>query len=152
MKIDIIDFEEKYAADLKRLNLEWLDKYDLTESHDLKILNDPKGTILDNGGCIYLAMIGEKVIGTAALINEGNGEYELAKMSVTPEFRGKGISKLLIEKCFQQATQLGAKKILLFSNSKLQTALNLYTKYGFKHIPVTDAPFSTADVKMEFQF
>jgi N-acetylglutamate synthase-like GNAT family acetyltransferase len=152
MKIEIIEFEEKYAADFKRLNLEWLDKYRLTESHDLKILNDPKETILDNGGCIYLATVDEKVIGTAALIDEGSGEYELAKMSVTPEFRGKGISKLLIEKCFQHARQLGAKKILLFSNSKLQTALNLYSSYGFKHVPVTDAPFSTADVKMEFQF
>ncbi len=152
MKIDIIEFEEKYAADFKNLNLEWLDKYNLTESHDLKILNNPQKTILDTGGYIYLALMSGKVIGTAALIKEGNDEYELAKMSVAPEFRGKGISKILIERCLVKAKEAGAKKILLFSNSKLQTALNLYAKYGFKHVPVIDAPFTTADVKMEFQF
>ena len=152
MKIDIIEFEEKYARDFKRLNLDWLDKYHLTESHDLEILNDPNGMILDRGGYIFLAMIDEKVIGTAALINEGDSKYELAKMSVTPEFRGQGIGKRLIEKCFQQARQTGAKKISLFSNSKLQAALNLYARYGFKHVPVKEAPFSTADVRMEFQF
>ncbi|HSZ85896.1 MAG TPA: hypothetical protein VK787_07680 [Puia sp.] len=38
MKIDIIEFEEKYAADFKNLNLEWLDKYGLTESNGISIL------------------------------------------------------------------------------------------------------------------
>jgi hypothetical protein len=27
--------------------------------------------------------------------------------------------------------------------------LQLYEKYGFRHVAVTDAPFLTADVKME---
>ena len=102
MKIEIIDFEEKYAADFKSLNLEWLDKYNLTESHDLMVLNNPKATILDRGGYIYLAVFEQKIIGSAALMNEGDDEYELAKMSVDPAFRGKGISKLLIEKCFEK--------------------------------------------------
>jgi putative acetyltransferase len=152
MTIDIIEFEEKYSADFKALNIEWLDKYNLTESHDLEILNNPKGTVLDNGGCIYLALINEKVIGTAALINEGDGEYELAKMSVAPQYQGKGISKLLIEKCLEKAKQIKAKKLFLYSNNQLQTALNLYSKYGFQHVSVVNAPFITADVKMEFQF
>jgi hypothetical protein len=51
----IIDYEDRYAADFRQLNLEWLDKYHLTESHDLLVLNDPKGSILDRGGYIYLA-------------------------------------------------------------------------------------------------
>ena len=33
--IEVIDFAPEYAADFKRLNLEWLDQYNLTESHDL---------------------------------------------------------------------------------------------------------------------
>ena len=147
--IEIIPYSEEHAAVFKVLNLEWLDKYNLTESHDLLILNDPKGTIIDNGGVIYLAISGEEIVGSAALINEGRGIYELAKMAVTPAFRGKGISKLLIEKCIDAAKHLKAKKIILFSNSQLQTAISLYKKYGFKHVDVTDAPFLTADIKME---
>ena len=32
--IEIIDYDEKYHSEFKTLNLEWLDKYNLTESHD----------------------------------------------------------------------------------------------------------------------
>jgi putative acetyltransferase len=147
--IEIVPYSDEYAAVFKVLNLEWLDKYNLTESHDLMILNNPKGTIIDTGGVIYLAKSGEEIIGSAALINEGHGIFELAKMAVAPASRGKGISKLLIEKCIDAAKERKAKKIILFSNSQLQTAISLYKKYGFKHVDVTDAPFLTADIKME---
>lgn len=147
--IEIIPYSSEYEVIFKSLNLEWLDKYNLTESHDLLILNDPKGTIIDTGGAIFLAKYSDEIVGTAAVINEGHGIFELAKMTVAPAFRGKGISKLLIEKCIEVAKQLQAKKIVLFSNSQLQTAIALYKKYGFTHVDVTNAPFLTADIKME---
>lgn len=147
--IEVIDYTEPFAADFKRINLEWLDKYHLTEKPDLRILNDPKGTVLDGGGVIYLALEHDKIIGSAALIKEHDGVYELAKMTVIPEFRGKGIGKLLIEKCLNKARELNAKSVVLFSNSQLKAALNLYTRYGFKHIELLDSPLKTADVKME---
>jgi putative acetyltransferase len=150
--VTIIDFEEKYSGDFKQLNIEWLEKYNLVESHDLMVLNDPIGTIVLRGGYIYLAFSDEKIIGTAALMKEHDDEYELVKMAVAPQFQGKGISKLLIEKCINKAREIGAKKLMLYSNSQLQTALGLYTKYGFRHVSVTGSPFITADVKMELQF
>src|SRR5258705_10397117 len=103
MMIKIIGYKDNYSGDFKRLNLEWLEKYGLTESHDLEIINDPQTFILETGGCIFLAKADEEIVGTAALIHEGNGVYELAKMAVTPAFQGKGISKLLIEKCLEAA-------------------------------------------------
>src|SRR5437763_15689226 len=112
----VIAFTSAHAADFRRLNLEWLDFYHLTESHDLLVLDDPKGTILDRGGVIYLAEHDGKIVGSAALMPEEHGVYELAKMAVTPEYRGRGISKLLIDACLQAAKDLRAKKITLFSN------------------------------------
>ena len=147
--ITIIDFDKKYAADFKRLNLEWLDKYHLTESHDIMVLDDPQGTIIDRGGCIFLAKDGDKIVGSSALMKEHNGVYELAKMAVAPEYRGRGISRLLIEQCLQKADEWKATKLLLFSNHQLVTAIGLYEKYGFRHVAVEDSPFVTADVKME---
>lgn len=147
--ISIIDFEEKYAADFKRLNLEWLEKYGLTEQGDLNIVNDPFGMIINNGGCIYLAMCNGLIVGTAALINEGKHGYEFAKMSVTNAFQGKGISKLLMERCIDKARELGLRSIFLVSNNQLKTAVKLYEKYGFRHVPVVDTPFLTADIRME---
>ena len=150
--VEIIPYDSKYHSDFKRLNLEWLDKYELTESHDLEVLDDPQKYVLDGGGCLFLAMYGDRVVGTAGLLKEREGEFELVKMSVDPEFRGKGISKILLDHCLEEAKKKNAKKIFLFSSSKLQTAIKLYEKYGFQHVAVTDAPFLTADVKMELSF
>ncbi len=147
--IHLIDYAAIYQPDFKRLNLEWLDKFGLTESHDLEILDDPDGTVIARGGFIFLAMDADKVIGTAGLWKESGLEYELIKMGVEPQYRGRGISKLLLEKCIGKAREQGAVRIILYSNSQLTTALRLYENYGFRHIAVTDAPFLTADVKME---
>ena len=152
--IHIIEFHEQYTADFRRLNLEWLEKYNLLESHDLMILDNPRGNVLDRGGFIYLALDvpSGQIVGSAALLHEHDNVYELAKMSVDPAFRGQGISKLLIEQCLRKAKEIGAGKLLLWSNSQLQTAIRLYTQYGFQHVPVVDSPFVTANVKMELVY
>jgi putative acetyltransferase len=147
--IEIIDYSGEYANDFRELNLEWLDKYNLTESHDLEVINHPQEAILDRGGHIFLAREGDRIVGTAGIANEGDPVYELVKMAVAPEFRGKGISKMLIEKCLDKARELKAKKIFLYSNSQLQTAISLYKKYGFVHVDASNSPLLTADVKME---
>ena len=147
--MEIINYLDKYEADFKSLNLVWLDKYNLTESHDLQVLNDPRGTIIDRGGCIFLAIENDTVAGTAALMKEHDGVYELAKMTVADGFKGRGISKLLLARCLEEAKRIKAAKVILFSNHQLTTALHLYKQFGFKNIPVEDSPFVTADVKME---
>lgn len=147
--IEIISYQDKYQPDFKRLNLEWLDKYHLTETHDLEILDDPQGTVIAGGGCIFLAMDGEKVIGTAGLFKMNEREYELIKMGVVPSYRGQGISKKLLNCCLEEARKIKATTLILYSNSQLKTALKLYEKYGFRHVNADHAPFLTADVKME---
>ncbi len=149
LEMEIIEYENRYQPHFKRLNLEWLDKYNLTESHDLEILNDPEGTVINKGGRIFLAMDGEQVIGTAGLWKKNEREYELVKMSVDPAYQGRGISKHLLDRCLEEARKINAEKIILFSNSQLQTALRLYEKYGFRSVAVTGTPMLTADVKME---
>lgn len=148
----IIEYADEHLAVFKALNAEWLERYNLMESHDLEILDDPRGTILESGGAIFLASEGNQIIGTAALMKEPEGVFELVKMTVAPDYRGKGVSKLLIEKCLEKAKELKAKKVTLFSNHQLKAAIALYEKYGFKHVPVVDSPFVTADVKMELVF
>src|SRR5436190_331720 len=147
--IEIIMYEEKYHSEFKRLNLEWLDKYNLTESHDLMVLDDPQGTIIDNGGVILLAEYNGEIVGTVALMKEHGNEYELAKMAVAPHMQGRGISKVLISAILDAAKTKSAEKLILFSNHQLVAALSLYQKFGFKHVEVTGSPFTTADVKME---
>lgn len=149
---DIISYQPQFHSDFKRLNMEWLEKYNLVESHDLEILDDPEGTVLARGGVIFLAREGDSIVGTAGLWKENETEYELVKMAVDPQYRGRGISKLLLERCLAEAKNLKANKVFLFSNSQLKTALKLYEQYGFYHVVPENSPFVTADVKMELIF
>ena len=149
MEIQIIPYRKEHHTLFKQLNLEWLDHYQLTESHDLMILDDPEGAVLNNGGFIWLAEADGKIVGSIGLMKEKEGEYELVKMGVTESYRGRGISKLLLNQCMAKAKEIGAKKISLYSNHQLQTAIRLYEKYGFYHIELVNSPLETADIRME---
>jgi len=150
--VKIIEYQDEYHQAFRQLNLEWLDKYNLTEAPDQMVLNDPRGTILSQQGFIWLAKVNDEIVGTAALIKEHSGIYELAKMSVATAWQGRGIGKLLIETCLQKAKEVKAQKVELFSNHQLTAALKLYEQYGFYYVEMKDSPFKTADVKMELVF
>jgi putative acetyltransferase len=147
--IEIIEYSDLFQPQFYQLNIEWLNQYNLAESHDLEILDNPQQTIIATGGFIWLAKKNNEIVGSAAIINEGNGVYELAKMAVAPASRGLGISNVLLETCISKAKETGAGKLILFSNHQLKAALKLYEKYGFTYVDVTNSPFTTADVKME---
>lgn len=59
---------------------------------------------------------------------------ELVKMWLLPSARGIGLGRMLIEKCIQQAKDLGFKKIYLESMPELKQALNVYAKFGFEYL------------------
>ena len=145
----IINYSDEYHDDFRRLNLAWLEQFDLIESHDLEILDHPKENVIDRGGFIFLLKEDDAIVGTAGLFKMNDQEYELIKMSVAPGHRGKGFGDMLLKKCIDKARELNASKLILFSSSKLQTAIRLYERSGFTHLAVVDAPFETADIKME---
>jgi len=147
--IEIIDYEDRYHSDFRELNLEWLEKYELTETHDFEVLDNPNKYVLETGGCIFLAKEGDAIVGSAALVKMKENIYELAKMSVAPAARGAGIGKTLLQHCISTAKQLKATQIILYSNSRLQAAIKMYEQFGFTHITLIDSPFVTADVKMQ---
>ena len=131
MEIKIIPYRKEHHAIFKQLNLEWLDHYNLTESHDLMVLNDPQGIILDKGGFIWMAEVDGKIVGSAGLMKEKEGEYELVKMAVTESYRGKGISKLLIERCLYKAREIGAKKLSFIPIISLKRLLDFMKNTDF---------------------
>lgn len=145
----IIDYKDQYHKDFQRLNLEWLEKFNLVESHDLEVLDHPQENVIDKGGYIFLLIEDDTIIGTAGIYKINDKEFEVIKMSVASEHRGRKYGDMLLQKCITKAKELKASKLILYSNSNLQTAIKLYERSGFKHVDVSDAPFVTADVKME---
>lgn len=142
-------FDKRYAKDFKDINLEWIEKYFAVEEHDLEQLGNPQEYIIDKGGEILFAVFDDKVAGVCALIKTGDAEFELAKMGVSPDFRGQKIGYKLGVYSIKTAKLLGAKRLWLESNRKLVPALTLYKKLGFREIPITYTPYARADIRME---
>ena len=129
--VKVVPFEEKYAVDFKRLNLEWIEKYFNVEEMDKKHLEHPQKNIIEPGGEIYSVIEDGIVKGVCALVFHEEGVYELAKMAVEKESRGKGYGNLLMEAIIEDARVKNAEKIVILSNTQLKAAINLYKKYGF---------------------
>lgn len=148
MNIEIIDFEPKYRDDFKNLNVEWLEKYFEVEPYDKEVLSNPEKYILEKGGKIFFfAKFEDKIIGTVALMPK-NSSFELTKMAVTDKIQSKGIGSLLMQKCIDEAKNLGLKEIFLFSNTKLDKAINLYKKVGFLEEHFDSSDYKRANIYM----
>ena len=78
-------------------------------------------------------------IGAAA-----NGEAELYRIAVLPEYRRKGMGKHLME-AFLDCCPKSTDKVFLEVRSKNTAALELYKKYGFKVINVRKGYYKDDD-------
>ena len=76
--------------------------------------------------------------------------YELTKMAIIPEKRGKNMGQYLMDYCIDFAKNKQLKKLVLYSNTLLENAIHIYIKKGFKEIPVEkNCPYKRSNIKME---
>jgi GNAT superfamily N-acetyltransferase len=149
--VEIVDYSPNFHKDFKRLNCEWIEKYFKLEEVDYQSLNHPDAKILKPGGHIYVAVSKGEVVGTCALIKIDDGIYELAKMAVTEKAQGRGIGWLLGQAAIHKASELGAKAIVLESNTRLEPAINLYQKLGFQKSVGKPSLYQRCNIRMELR-
>ena len=128
--MEIVENHSSYLDDFIRLNEEWITKYFELEEVDKLLAANPY-KIIENGGYIFTALSNGKAVGVCALFKENSDEFELARMAVSPDQQSKGLGNLLIQTCLTKLKSIGAKKVYLVSNTKLEAAINLYKKHGF---------------------
>ncbi len=145
----IITFDAHYRDAFKRLNVAWLTKYFRVEPIDERVLGNPEVELLEPGGEILFALLDGEVIGTVALRPEESGAFELTKMAVDERWQGRYFGKRLLEAACEFARELGAPKVVLYSQRALQAAVTMYAKYGFTEVPLVDKRYARCDVKME---
>ena len=147
-EIQIVDYKPEYQAAFKKLNEEWITQYFKMEDTDYKSLDHPDDYILKKGGHILIALYENEAVGACALIKMDDHMYELAKMAVSPNAKGKGIGFLLGRACIAKAKSLGANKVYLESNTILKPAINLYHKLGFKKVTGVPSPYERCNIQM----
>lgn len=149
--LEIVQYHSTHQPWFEKLNRDWIEHYFWIEPIDVEVLQHPDKTIIDKGGAILMATIDGKIAGTVALKFVEPGVYEFTKMAVDTKYRGQKIGKALGEAAIEKAKKLGAHKIILYSNTILIPAIELYRKLGFVEVPV-DGPYKRSNIKMELSF
>ena len=148
----ILPYKRELAATFKELNLQWLEEFFYVEQHDQDLLERCEENILEPGGHIFFYESEGLVVGTFALIPHGDGVYELGKMAVEKNYRGKGIGQELLSFCIAFAQEIPCKELLLYSNRKLHNSLHIYRKFGFEEVPIEkDNPYARGNIKMRLK-
>jgi ribosomal protein S18 acetylase RimI-like enzyme len=104
------------------------------EPYDIEVMSNPEA-IVEHGGAVLFALLGDAVVGTCALKQHAPGEYELTKMGVDPSVQGVGIGRKLIEAAIAEFERLGGTELFLETNTRLESAIHLYERTGFEHQP-----------------
>lgn len=131
-EIVVVPFRQDLAPAFRRLNLDWIERLFRVEAADLKVLDDPEAAIVARGGMIFFALDGETPIGTVAMIPAGAGRFELAKMAVATTHQRRGIGEMLGAAAIAWAREAGARLVCLETNTRLDNAIRLYQRLGFR--------------------
>ena len=157
-KVKVIDYESRLGADFALLNYQWINEYFSVEEEDRKALDAPKDYAILSGGNIFFVMEDDDPVGTVAMVpvmagsSQTESVFELAKMAVRPDKRGKGYGSLLVNRCISFAREKNAKEIMLVTNDALKPALALYQRAGFKKVfEYSDSRYERGNLEMRLR-
>jgi len=103
--------------------------FDDTTDHLYELFQQP--------GSTYFVAEQDGVLGGAGIFpSEGlpDGNCELVKMYLRAEVRGKGLGKLLINKCLEFAKGIGYQQVYIETMPELRKAVSIYEKFGFEYL------------------
>ena len=143
-------YSDAYRDDFIRLNRQWIERYFRIEESDEHVFADPRGTIIDQGGQIFIAVKDDKAVGCCALIfHPADKRYELAKMAVHPAAQSHGIGRALASALIGYARSIGATSLFLEANTRLKASVKLYESLGFKAVSNYVAAYERCDLYMQ---
>ena len=100
---------------------------------------DHLSEVFKTAGSIYfVAELDGEIMGGSGIYPTANlpeGTCELVKLYLSSKARGKGLGKLLLQKCITAAKEMGYKKIYLETMPELTIAIPMYEKLGFTYLP-----------------
>ena len=147
-EITIVDYQPAHQPYFEKFNRQWIEELFVMEAVDEWVLTNPEKAILEPGGAILMALYNGEPAGTVGLRKFDDETFEFTKMAVDENFRRKGIAEAISYASFRKAKELGATRVVLYSNTLNAGAIKLYEKLGFRHVPVENDVYVRANVKM----
>jgi ribosomal protein S18 acetylase RimI-like enzyme len=150
-QVQLIGYEPALGAHFERLNMQWITTYFQVEPRDIEVLGQPEKHIIDEGGDIIFAALGNEIVGTVALKPVEPGIAEMTKMAVDEKHRGLGIGWKLATKILEIAKEKGYHKVTLYSNTVLVPAISMYQRLGFREVGQEPGRLQRSTIKMELE-
>ena len=131
------------------------------QEYSIKITKDDQPDLFtieefyQNGnGNFWVALYGDKVVGTISLLDIGNQQVALRKMFVDKEYRGAEYktASLLLNNAIKWAKEMSIKAIYLGTTPQFLAAHRFYEKNGFTSVEVTDLPEKFPVMKVDKKF
>jgi GNAT superfamily N-acetyltransferase len=85
-------------------------------------------------GAFVLARIAGTLVGTGALIPEGEDSVRVVRMSVARAWRRHGIASRILAALLDEARARGCRQVVLETTSTWQDATGFYLRHGFQII------------------
>jgi GNAT superfamily N-acetyltransferase len=142
---EVVSFDDPRAARLRdALSTELLARYATEEFPHLSpaarsALAVPPGEFI----ATVLVLTGDGTAVGHGALRRLDGEFEVKRVVVLPEARGKGAASILMSALEKLAITAGAKRLILQTGNKQPEAVALYRKLGYTPIPVY-APYDSA--------
>ena len=83
-------------------------------------------------GVLLMAMDGRQSAGCVALRKVEDRVCEMKRLYLRPQYRARGVGRLLAERILSEATALGYSVMRLDTLDKLKAAMGLYEAMGFR--------------------
>jgi ribosomal protein S18 acetylase RimI-like enzyme len=78
--------------------------------------------------------------GSIALTDEGDGEAAIRWFVLSPELRGEGLGRRLLDEMLARAAEADYTRVVLETFSELDAAAHLYLEHGFEVVSVDTGP------------
>ena len=140
MNCKIVEYKKDYCDEISNMIIRNLleinsKDYGIEHSKEHSLMFTPeKIDKYSKKGKVFVALDENKVVGTLRVENDMYGkkdDYVFLTIFVLPEYHGKGIGKLLMEKGEQYVETLNGEKITIRSSV---TAHKFYNKLGYEYI------------------
>ena len=110
------------------MDQEFMDERAAYPTHDIENIEQTYGRL---GEAFFVAVNGNRIVGTAAIKKEDDRVALLRRLFVVPAFRKRQIGLKLIDTALRFCDKMGYQEVIFKTTSKMQAAAKTCQKKGF---------------------